>query len=262
MAKDKRLMTADRENAYRLIQPYAVALFNIVSTVQIALLDCVLFSGDKEKFKRQCRHDLCYINRRAKGAEQTEIFASPFIADWHTGLAVLVAGFFLHYDEKTARGNIATAQHGKGKEQQLTALAEFLIACGFKATEHATGFVTWKLDASGKRGTLAKEMAKAIAKAEWPAPTERPPETEPAPRNATVDLVCTKACNKKAVRRAEPMPIGCRIFTAQLKTWEGSPCPVKDCEGSLIPKAMAKKQTTTLAKKAKAKTAPKAKKAA
>lgn len=251
---DKRLMTADRENAYRLLQPFAVDLFNIVSTVQIGLRDCVLFSGDKNRFTAQAVHDLCYINRRAQGAAQTEIFASPYISNWDTGLAVLVAGFFLNYDEATSRGNIATAQRGEGKEQQLTALCEFLLACGFKPTDHATGFVTWKLDVAGtgKRSTVAKDMAKAIKGLDWPAPTEVPPATEKPAREAKIDLVCSEGCSKKVPRRKDPMPIGCRIFAAQEKDWKDASCPVKDCKGTLIPKAKAKaKAKETLAAKAK-----------
>jgi len=117
-------MTGDREKAYALLQPSAIKLFNGAHGLQLNERDCVLFSGDKYRFTAESADDLCYINRRADGALQTEIFASPYIADWHTGAAVLVAGFFLNVSEKTKRGNIATAQRGKGKQVQLTELAE------------------------------------------------------------------------------------------------------------------------------------------
>jgi hypothetical protein len=261
MAKktDDRTMTADRELWYRTLQPIALAVFNAASNVMLSLKDVVLYTGDSKRFKKAAAADLCYIERRAGVMDQTEIFASPYIPDYDTGLAVLVAGMFLHFDEGSARGNIATAQRGQGKDLQLTALAEFLVKAGFNGTEHADGSHTWKLECANPdndRAAIVADLAAAAAAHEaehgpWPKPRPRPADEEKPARDRRIELVCDAGCDKKVRHRAEPMPIGCFIYEAQKADWKGHKCPRPKCDGTLIPKAKAKKAAAdTLADKA------------
>lgn len=238
-------MTGDRELEYQVLQPIAQRIFNATSTVQIKLKDVVLFSGDKNRFKSAAKFDLCYINRRAKPTDlQTEIFASPFVPDHGTALAVLVAGMFLHFDEATSRGNIATARKGQGKDLQLTALCEFLIKAGFKPTERADGSTDWRYDVSSKTGERAEIMAELAATLDgrqWPPATPRPTDEKKPERDRRVEMRCSKGCGEKPRHRKEKAPTACFIFAHAEKTWTGSPCPVADCDGVMMPKKAAEK---------------------